>query len=46
MYHHMLRAGLYLPPSAYEVLFLSTRHTEADIDALVDAWVAAAAQLA
>lgn len=46
MYHHMLRAGLYLPPSAYEVLFLSTRHTEADVDALVEAWVAAAAQLA
>ncbi len=45
MYHLMLQAGLYLPPSAYEVLFLSSRHTEADIDRLVAAWVSAAAQL-
>ncbi len=45
MYHHMLHAGYYLPPSAYEVLFLSTAHSEADLDGLVAAWAQAAQQL-
>ncbi len=31
-YHRWLDAGLYLPPSAYEVCFLSTAHTEAQVD--------------
>jgi len=43
MYQSVLEAGVYLPPSAYEVLFLSTAHTEADLDRLVAAWTAAAA---
>lgn len=33
----LLDLGLYLPPSAYEVLFLSTAHVVADIDELMDA---------
>ena len=33
----LLDMGLYLPPSAYEVLFLSTAHVTADIDELMDA---------
>ena len=33
----LLDRGLYLPPSAYEVLFLSTAHTEADVEALAEA---------
>jgi glutamate-1-semialdehyde 2,1-aminomutase len=31
MFHAMLERGIYLPPSAYEVMFLSTAHTDADI---------------
>ena len=31
----MLARGHYLPPSAYETLFLSAAHTEDDVDALV-----------
>jgi len=38
LYHPMLEAGFYLPPSAYEVLFLSTAHSEGDVDALARAW--------
>jgi len=34
----LLARGFYLPPSAYEVLFLSTAHTEADLDGLIEAW--------
>ncbi len=45
MYNQMLQQGFYLPPSAYEVLFLSTAHREADIDALVAAWARAAATI-
>ena len=30
----MLERGVYLPPSAYEVWFLSAAHTEADVDRL------------
>jgi glutamate-1-semialdehyde 2,1-aminomutase len=33
----LLDAGFYLPPSAYEVLFLSAAHTENDIRALAEA---------
>ena len=39
-YHRRYRAwlarGVYLPPSAYEVCFLSAAHTTADIDKLLD----------
>ncbi|MBX7096551.1 MAG: glutamate-1-semialdehyde 2,1-aminomutase [Myxococcaceae bacterium] len=40
-YHHAYRGwlaeGLYLPPSAYEVSFLSAAHTVAQVQALADA---------
>jgi glutamate-1-semialdehyde 2,1-aminomutase len=35
-YHSWLARGVYLPPSAYEVCFLSAAHTTADIDRLLD----------
>ncbi len=35
IFHAMLARGVYLPPSAYEVCFLSTAHTTADIEHLV-----------
>jgi len=33
----MLERGVYLPPSGYEAIFLSLAHTEADVDATVEA---------
>ncbi len=33
----MLRHGAYLPPSAFETIFVSTAHTDADVDATVNA---------
>ena len=33
----MLDEGVYLPPSSFETLFVSTAHTEADIDATIKA---------
>lgn len=33
-----LGAGIFLPPSPYEAAFLSTAHTEADIDFCLEAW--------
>ena len=35
-YHGWLERGVYLPPSAYEVCFLSAAHTTADLDTLLD----------
>jgi glutamate-1-semialdehyde 2,1-aminomutase len=35
-YRRWLARGVYLPPSAYEVCFLSAAHTTADIDKLLD----------
>ncbi|MBM4342284.1 MAG: glutamate-1-semialdehyde 2,1-aminomutase [Deltaproteobacteria bacterium] len=46
LYHHVLQAGCYLPPSAYEVWFLSTAHSEAHLDALVAALADAARRMA
>ena len=31
-FHGMLAEGMYLPPSQFEVMFLSLAHTEADIE--------------
>ena len=45
-FHGMLERGHYLPPSGYEAIFLSTAHTEADIDATVTAAAEVAADLA
>ena len=36
-YHGMLDAGVYLAPSAYEAGFVSSAHTDADIQATIDA---------
>jgi glutamate-1-semialdehyde aminotransferase len=36
-YSPLLHSGCYLPPSPYEVFFLSTAHTEGDVDDLADA---------
>ncbi len=36
LFHHALDNGVYLPPSAYETCFLSTAHTDADIDQTAD----------
>jgi glutamate-1-semialdehyde 2,1-aminomutase len=33
----MLDAGIYLPPSQFEAAFLSTAHTEADIEKTIKA---------
>lgn len=35
-FHHMLEAGVYLAPAAYEAGFLSTAHTEKDIEQTLD----------
>jgi glutamate-1-semialdehyde 2,1-aminomutase len=36
-FHAMLERGIYLPPSQYEALFVSSAHTEADIARTLDA---------
>ncbi|MEJ2540402.1 MAG: glutamate-1-semialdehyde 2,1-aminomutase [Gemmatimonadota bacterium] len=36
-FHGMLQEGIYLAPSAYEALFLSAAHTEADMERLLSA---------
>jgi glutamate-1-semialdehyde 2,1-aminomutase len=37
IFHAMLARGVYLPPSAYEVCFLSLAHTASDLEYFVDA---------
>ena len=36
-FHSMLEQGVYVAPSPYETGFISTAHTEADIDATLTA---------
>lgn len=36
-FHRMLEEGVYLPPSPFEAMFVSTAHTEDDVDATVEA---------
>jgi glutamate-1-semialdehyde 2,1-aminomutase len=36
-FHEMLKRGIYLAPSAYEAGFVSAAHTQADIDATLEA---------
>jgi glutamate-1-semialdehyde 2,1-aminomutase len=36
-FHHMLEAGIYLAPSAYEAGFMSIAHTDADIEYTIQA---------
>jgi glutamate-1-semialdehyde 2,1-aminomutase len=38
VFHKMLENGVYLPPSQFETNFLSTAHTEADVDDTVNAF--------
>jgi len=45
LHKSLLERGIYLAPSAYEVAFLSTAHTRADVDRLVDGLVRAAAEV-
>jgi glutamate-1-semialdehyde 2,1-aminomutase len=45
-FHGMLRRGIYLPPSPFEAMFISTAHSTADLDATIrafDRWAANAA---
>ncbi len=42
----MLEHGVYLPPSAFETLFVSTAHTQPDVDATIEASTSAFAQCA
>lgn len=44
-FHHMLDAGIYLAPSAFEAGFVSAAHDAADIDATIAAASAAFARL-
>jgi glutamate-1-semialdehyde 2,1-aminomutase len=36
-FHRMLDEGVYLPPSAFEAMFVSAAHTDEDIDATIAA---------
>src|SRR5205085_12177818 len=36
-FHSMLEQGIYLPPSQFEAAFISTAHTEQDIDRTIAA---------
>ena len=36
-FHHMLKNGVYLPPSGYETYFISTAITENEIDKTLEA---------
>ena len=38
VFHRLLAQGVHLPPSAYETLFLSTAHGDAEIDATIEAF--------
>jgi len=42
MFHRLLKAGIYFPPSPYEVSFLSTAHSDAHIEKLAMALVPSA----
>jgi glutamate-1-semialdehyde 2,1-aminomutase len=36
-FHAMLERGVYLPPSAFEAWFVSTVHTDAEVDRILTA---------
>jgi glutamate-1-semialdehyde 2,1-aminomutase len=44
-FHGMLGQGVYLPPSGYEAMFVSTAHSEQDIDVTIEAARTVAATL-
>jgi len=37
-FHAMLEEGIYLPPAQFEAMFLSTAHTQKDLDKTVEAF--------
>ena len=37
-FHHLLREGVYLPPSPFETLFLSVAHTDSEIQKTINAF--------
>ena len=37
LFHRMMESGVYLAPSAFEAAFMSTAHTEADVDYTIEA---------
>ena len=45
-FHGMLEEGIYLAPSAYEAGFISSKHSDADIDATINAADAVFARMA
>ena len=45
-FHGMLEQGIYLAPSAYEAGFISSKHTDADIEATINAADAVFARMA
>jgi glutamate-1-semialdehyde 2,1-aminomutase len=45
LFHALLARGIYLPPSPFEVGFLSTAHDEATVDRLVEALVDASGSM-
>ena len=44
VFHHLLAQGIHLPPSAYETLFVSTAHGDAEIDLTIEAFDRALAE--
>lgn len=36
VFHHVIESGFYIPPSGYEVLFLSVRHTGEEVESFAD----------
>ena len=45
-FHAMLRRGVHLPPSCYEVWFVSAAHDDAAVEAVVSAIEGSAAEIA
>ena len=45
LFNSLLEQGVYLPPSQYETNFLSTAHTEKDVERTVDAFAQAVAEV-
>ena len=37
LFRHLLRRGIYLPPSQYEAMFVSTAHGEPEVERTVEA---------
>jgi glutamate-1-semialdehyde 2,1-aminomutase len=38
LFKHLIRAGIFIPPSQFETCFISGSHTEEDIDFTIDAY--------